>query len=286
MKILKRLKQIIILVSIFSLGGVGITYAASTNQIQNFFLGNAPLASNNLNQVLALLVGPKGPPGPAGVAGRDGLIGLNGTNGLDGAPGKAGVPGIGAQTVALAVGDTNCPSGGVKIVDGSGNATYACNGKNGFNGANGANGTNGTNGTGGNNSGNGTLGFGQVNIGTCDSAVSVNLSNKYYRDPSNGHTFFIMDSITISDIDNACIDTVTVKSVKVYVPIRATGSLYGPTSPGLYANNDVIVCTNPITTNIVNMNSTFVCKNGSTNVLLNQISSQDIDPSLGFEISG
>ena len=68
-KVLKRLKQIFILVSIFSLGGVGITYAASTNQIQNFFLGNAPLASNNLNQVLALLVGPKGPPGPAGARG-------------------------------------------------------------------------------------------------------------------------------------------------------------------------------------------------------------------------
>ena len=196
---MKRIRQIVILVAIFSLGGVGITYAASTNQIQNFFLGNAPLASNNLNQVLALLVGPKGPPGPAGVAGKDGLIGINGTNGLDGAPGPAGQPGKGALTVSVPVGDSNCPTGGVKIIDGNGSSTYACNGKNGLNGANGANGTNGTNGTGGNNSGNGTLGFGQVNIGTCDSAVTVKLSNKYFRDPSNGHTYFIMDSITVSN---------------------------------------------------------------------------------------
>ena len=53
-----------------------------------------------------------------------------------------------------------------------------------------------------------------------------------------------------------------------------------------YNNHELSNEYSKLTTNIVNMNSTFICKNGSTNVLLNQISSQDIDPSLGFEISG
>ena len=66
-----KMKRFVAALAIFSLSGIGITYAAGTdsNPVQNFFLGGTDLGSPNLNQVLALLVGPEGPPGPAGVAG-------------------------------------------------------------------------------------------------------------------------------------------------------------------------------------------------------------------------
>lgn len=58
--------------------------------IRDYFLGNSNLSNANVNQVLALLVGPQGPPGPAGVAGRGGFRGLNGLDGRDGIPGAPG----------------------------------------------------------------------------------------------------------------------------------------------------------------------------------------------------
>jgi hypothetical protein len=95
---MKLLKRGFIFVMLFALSGVGATFAAGTanDNIQNFFLGNAPATSGDLNQVLALLVGPQGPPGAAGVAGKDGFVGLNGQDGrdgIDGAPGVAGAEG-------------------------------------------------------------------------------------------------------------------------------------------------------------------------------------------------
>ena len=95
---MKLLKRGLIFAMLFALTGIGVTFATgdSNENIQNFFLGNAPATSGDLNQVLALLVGPEGPPGAAGVAGKDGFVGLNGQDGkdgLDGAPGVAGEPG-------------------------------------------------------------------------------------------------------------------------------------------------------------------------------------------------
>lgn len=158
-----KMKRFFATLVIFSLSGIGITYAAGTdsNPVQNFFLGGTDLGSPNLNQVLALLVGPEGPPGPAGVAGADGFVGMNGqdgqdglpgapgavgpagangtngTNGRDGvngAPGPAGAPGAAVVTVALAVGDANCARGGAKFTDANGTVTYACNGTSGSGG--------------------------------------------------------------------------------------------------------------------------------------------------------
>ena len=81
--------------AILILSRVGVAYGAdlAPNGIQNFFLGTSNTNGSNLNQVLALLVGPAGPPGAAGVAGRDGFIGLNGVDGMPGAPGPVGQPG-------------------------------------------------------------------------------------------------------------------------------------------------------------------------------------------------
>jgi hypothetical protein len=160
-----KMKRFIAALAIFSLSGIGITYAAGTdsNPVQNFFLGGTDLGSPNLNQVLALLVGPEGPPGPAGVAGADGFVGMNGQDGQDGlpgapgavgpagsdgrngrdgtngAPGAAGAAGangvaVVATIVATGAGQPCSGRGGTKFTDAAGTITYACNGTTGSGG--------------------------------------------------------------------------------------------------------------------------------------------------------
>ena len=118
--------------AILILSRVGIAYGADTapNGLQNFFLGTSNANTANINQVLALLVGPAGPPGAAGVAGRDGFSGLNGVDGMPGAPGPVGqtgpqgIQGIqGLQGVAGAAGPAGAqglqglqgPAGGASL---------------------------------------------------------------------------------------------------------------------------------------------------------------------------
>ena len=115
--------------AILILSRVGIAYGADTapNGLQNFFLGTSNANTANINQVLALLVGPAGPPGAAGVAGRDGFSGLNGVDGMPGAPGPVGqtgpqgIQGIqGLQGVAGAPGPAGAqgpagPAGGASL---------------------------------------------------------------------------------------------------------------------------------------------------------------------------
>jgi hypothetical protein len=135
---------------------VGTSYAApndgTTLDFQNFFLGNSANPNVNVNQVLALLVGPEGQPGPAGVAGRDGFVGMNGQDGKDGLPGAPGPVGpqgadgpAGASVVAvvLNVGDPDCANGGSKFISGDGSTAFACNGAAGATGAPGATGAQG-----------------------------------------------------------------------------------------------------------------------------------------------
>ena len=63
------MKKFAVILLVLSLTRIGVAYADSTNTTnsQNYFFGTKSAAAN-LNQVLALLVGPKGDPGPAGVA--------------------------------------------------------------------------------------------------------------------------------------------------------------------------------------------------------------------------
>ena len=132
---------------------VGTSYAApndgTTLDFQNFFLGDSANPNVNVNQVLALLVGPEGQPGPAGVAGRDGFVGMNGQDGKDGLPGAPGPVGpqgadgpAGESVVAvvLNVGDPDCANGGSKFISGDGSTAFACNGATGATGATGAQG--------------------------------------------------------------------------------------------------------------------------------------------------
>ena len=300
---MKRLKQIFILITVFSISGVGITYAASAtgNQIQNFFLGNTPLTSANLNQVLALLVGPKGPPGPAGVAGRDGFVGMNGVNGLPGAPGPAGANGTNVIVVALQPGDRNCPVGGSKLTDGAGTITYVCNGLSGAPGAAGANGINGTNGSGGGSYDTTTIGQGILDIGTCDDAVNIALNHTFTG------TQFLMKSAVVSNIKGACGNGTNYLSV--YLPIKTSGSKVGPSGSNylLTTLQQIIKCTvGPLTSALLPsvesntvtvsdvavggftatcINQAAAAPNGqNSSILLSDISAQDIDIKLGFTI--
>ena len=132
---------------------VGTTYAApndgTTLDFQNFFLGSSAKPNVNVNQVLALLVGPEGKPGAAGVAGKDGFVGMNGQDGKDGlagAPGPVGpqgpagpagtngTNGTSVIAVTLSSGDATCANGGSKFIAADGTNTFACNGTNGSSG--------------------------------------------------------------------------------------------------------------------------------------------------------
>jgi hypothetical protein len=307
---MKLLKRGFIFAMLFALTGVGATFAAGTNNdnIQNFFLGNAPATSGDLNQVLALLVGPQGPPGAVGVAGKDGFVGLNGQDGkdgIDGAPGvagaagaqgAAGAPGASVAVVALQVGDVNCPIGGSKLVDASGAETFICNGRPGQPGAAGAAGATGATGAAGaagsGGSGNGTrFGVGSLGIGACDDNVEVELKHLF----AGGQ--FTMNQVVISGLADAC-DTYT---LKVWLTIRGTGALYGPgsvTGANLaYNPSDVIRCDKVIanaswtgTTNnrTVSIDATHTCINTiATRTVaprLNSMSARDLDDYVGFEI--
>ena len=302
---MRRAKQLLILLTIFSLSGIGITYAASAtgNDIQNFFLGNAPLQSSNLNQVLALLVGPKGPPGVAGVAGRDGIIGMNGLNGLDGAPGATGPAGASVAVVALQVGDVNCPIGGSKLIAGDGTITYVCNGRPGAPGARGADGLDGVGG--GISYDTTTIGQGILNIGSCDSAVTISLNHDFTG------TDFLLRDVIISDLKGACGKS-GLLNVTIQIPIKTSGAKVGVSSNYAVTNpRQIIRCVvGPLTTallpnaetNTVTISDTASggfsaadCVNLAIvdsvgppkvyrSIRLDEISSQDIDDKFGFQI--
>jgi hypothetical protein len=225
------MKKFAVVLLVLSLTRIGVAYADTTNtsNSQNYFFG-VKSAAANLNQVLALLVGPKGDPGAAGVAGKDGLIGMDGKDGkdgkdgLDGAPGAVGQPGAagtGVISVAFTGSQGSCTAGGVKFTDAAGTISYACNGRNGLDGANGVNGTNGVNGGGTGGGGSLTYGQGVVQVGACDTdgVVAMNVTRKF-----NGFEFvfdqftFGDSAITDGDVDAACSGL----PIAVYISISNT----------------------------------------------------------------
>ena len=241
------MKKLTILLLLVSLTRIGVAYAdTNASNQQDYFFGTKQAAAN-LNQVLALLVGPKGAPGPAGVAGKDGLIGMNGKDGLPGAPGVAGKDGAdgkdGTSVLAVAFTGTQgtCTSGGTKFTDGNGTVTYACNGANGLNGVNGTNGTNGTNGINGGSGGGGSLTYGQgiVTVGACDTdgVVALDVRRKFNGTEFVFSEFRIGDSsVTDGDVDAACSGL----DISVYITISST---YPKLRTNKYQPEDVIKCT-------------------------------------------
>jgi hypothetical protein len=116
--------------------------------------------------------GERGPAGKDGIIGKDGAPGARGSQGLPGPQGPAG------------------PAG-----------TQGTSGSTGATGATGATGPTGPAGTGGT-GGNGT---GTVTLGTCDSDITVSVSSKYVPYSGTIANNWVVDVLTISNIDGtAC----------------------------------------------------------------------------------
>ena len=203
----------------------GLTYYAGGSgqerplQFDTLFLGYQAVDTGNLNQVLALVVGPRGFAGAAGVAGKNGFVGLNGRAGRDGIPGAPGPVGPGGP-----IG----PAGSVGLVGATGPTGAA--GAQGPRGAAGANGAPGVAGTaiavvtlapgdahcssGGvklvtadgsvsyvcSGSASVSIGGGSAEITTCDDAVDLSMLSHF--DTSNRR--FILDGIRVMGLSSTC----------------------------------------------------------------------------------
>jgi hypothetical protein len=251
------MKKLAVLLVVLSLTRIGVAYADTTNgaDSQNYFFGTKSAAAN-LNQVLALLVGPKGDPGPAGVAGKDGLIGMDGKdgkdgkdglNGLDGAPGavgQAGANGSGILSVAFTGIQGGCTAGGVKFTDGAGATTFACNG------INGTDGQNGTGGGGGSTyvtninqfinpleTASAVLGDGSVVVRACDPDQSVKFDVSRFFDGTDFKfdAFNFGASTAPLSLATGCAD------LPISVSIKIASSVSQDTSRK-YQPQDVVVC--------------------------------------------
>jgi len=296
-------KKLLIIVLLLSLTRMGFAYADSNQPItiRNFFLGSTPSSNSNVNQVLALLVGPRGVPGPAGVAGRDGFVGMNGQDGKDGLPGApgpvgpqgpagaigpqgpAGAPGVVGTTVlavAIAEGTSECSGlGGSKFVTG-GTTTYACNGSSGSGGSGGTT---------------FTFGQGRVQIGTCDGDAEVGFT---FPTRWSGEDFFL-NRVSVSGVDGRCIGA----TLKIYLKIKSSGTIFAP-SVG-YGLGDVLVCSHDLlasepglganpttrTDNQFSISGSSTCShtdssgNSLASIQLGAISTRDLGNWVGFEIS-
>lgn len=307
MAVMHKAKRLLILLTIFTFSGIGITYAAGNGaaQVSNFFLGGANLGSSNVNQVLALLVGPQGAPGPAGVAGKNGFVGMNGLNGKDGIPGAPGA--VGPQGIAG-------PAGAVGPQGLTGPAGPAgANGRDGTNGANGSSGSSGTsvvevavdgntagqcygtggvkftdgngnvsyacNGSGGSgSSGSTNLGQGQLSISTCATTAHIALNQSFTG------TDFRLSSVDITGITDACAS----EYLSVYFPIQASLSV----ASTHFAANDHLKCqlhlpasAIPSTVTLNDQSATCINQtNGNSSLNLSDISTLDLGTAVGFTI--
>ena len=302
----------ITLILILTHFGYAYADANSPLTIRNFFLGSTPSKNLNVNQVLALLVGPQGKPGPAGIAGRDGFIGMNGLDGKDGIPGApgpvgpqgpqgpqgpsgmngasglqgpqgpqgpSGINGTNGSMILISVietGTSDCNGMGGTRFTTNGISTFACNGNGG--------------------SGSGfSFGQGKVQLGVCDRDSSVGFE---FPTRWNGEDFFL-DRITISDVDGRCID----QTLKVYFKIKSSGSLAQPLAG--YDFGDLITCSKTLsdaepglvssprasTSNSFKIASTTVCSHTNSSgamlpsLILGTIGTRDLADTVGFEIS-
>ena len=266
------MKKFAVILLVLSLTRIGVAYADSTNstESQNYFFGTKS-AAENLNQVLALLVGPKGDPGPAGVAGKDGLIGMDGKDGLDGLPGAPGAVGAtGPQGPAgssiLAVSFTGaqgtCTSGGVKFTDGAGTITYTCNGLNGSAGATGATGPTGPAGTGSGLNGGFTYAQGALS-GTCDDFIFIEPIRKF----SPGG-FFAFGGFNVGDTRKTLVGATTnggVASTCLGQEVTFEFFTNLTSNPSKYSNSDHIICTSKaaLSTYAIDSNGSITLSGGT-----------------------
>jgi hypothetical protein len=244
------MKKMTLFLAILILSRVGIAYGADAapNGLQNFFIGTSNANTANINQVLALLVGPAGPPGAAGVAGRDGFSGLNGVDGMPGAPGPVGQTG---------------PQGvqGLQGLQGIAGPAGAA-------GAQGPAGPAGPAGTGGG----GTLGYtgGTVGLTGCANNVTIDITSKFT--PSG----FRLQAIVVGGIPADCIGQnlivyatdETADTVKCTTAVNAAGSIT--------MNRDSTCVIDGTNTSVSN----FFWTSGATGTTIS-----NLDPAIGVEIT-
>ena len=255
------MKKIALILLVLTFSRVAVAYAVDTTPgadsgtatSDNYFFGDNVPSSANLNQVLALLVGPKGDVGPAGVAGKDGFVGLNGQDGkdgLDGAPGaggpagrdgKDGANGLPGATgpagpagsggggsgggvglfavIPIALNTSDCNGlGGTKIIGVDGTPNFVCNGAVGANSY--------------------SLGFadGTVALGNCQpSAETVTVTVDRAFDGEE----FRFTSFNFGNLSTLCAGKRLSVNMKMVNPVSAGK---------YYLSNDQVVCTTVIAT--------------------------------------
>jgi hypothetical protein len=305
-------KKIALILLVLTFSRVAVAYAATTPgptdtasaTSNNYFFGNTVPANANLNQVLALLVGPKGDIGPAGVAGKDGFVGLNGhdgKDGLDGAPGavgpagRDGINGVAGATgpagpagaaggaggagtgggvglfavIPIALNTSDCNGlGGTKIIGVDGTPNFVCNGAVGANSY--------------------SLGFadGTVALGNCQpSAETVTVTVDRAFDGEE----FRFTSFNFANISNACNGKHLSVNMKMVNPVSAGK---------IYRSSDQVVCTTVIsapnagaTVHVNDGTSTCFAWRGSpliedtsTAIAVSDINTLDFTGAFGFQL--
>jgi hypothetical protein len=162
---MKRFITLLLVLSLFKIGSAYAATPANTNNNSRIIFGTTNAKTANVNQVLALLVGPQGRIGPVGLTGPRGFQGINGQDGLPGAPGPAGATG--------ATGPAG-PAGPA--------------------GPKGDDGAPGTGGSGGSSS----LAQGSFEVGACDNSITAAFTSFF------GSGTFALNSIILNEVDGAC----------------------------------------------------------------------------------
>ena len=309
------MKKLALILLVLTFSRVAVAYAVtgtpapssakSDTATNNYYFGNTIPSSANLNQVLALLVGPKGDVGPAGVAGKDGFVGLNGQDGKDGLPGAPGAVGpagpagpagkdglnglngsngssgggggggnLGAfAVIPIAVNTSDCNGlGGTKIIAVDGTPNLVCNGAVGANSY--------------------SLGFadGTVALGNCQPSaetVTVTVDRAF-----NGEEFRFT-SFNFDNISNACNGKHLSVNMKLVNPVSAAKP---------YQSNDQLVCTTlisaPTAGSLVRVNDatstcyawripvggTVLTADTTTAISVSEINTLDFTGAFGFQL--
>jgi hypothetical protein len=254
------MKKMTLFLAILIFSRIGIAYGAdlAPNGLQNFFLGSTNASAGNINQVLALLVGPAGPPGPAGVAGRDGFVGMNGIDGMPGAPGATGATGP--------QGEQGVP--GVQGLPGTAGATGAT-GPQGVAGATGATGPAGPAGPAG---GGPVLGYsgGALELRGCASTVQIKIERKFMADG------FKLQGITVSGIPSGCVGQKLLVYAKSAITVKCQKTIE---AAGITTINSSTSCVNEANGNSLANNFFYLNATESGTAISN------LDPAIGVEIT-
>jgi len=320
------MKKLLILLLILTFSRATVTFGNPNDglSIRDYFLGNSALANTDVNQVLALLVGPAGPPGPAGVAGRNGFNGINGLDGRDGIPGapgpvgpqgpqgpqgERGLPGLqgvsgatgpqgpvgvagadGAPGPAGPAGPAGAAGASVIVQSISVGDMAQCGGRGGTKFISGSTISFACNGaTGSGVGGSSSLGQGTIVLQSCDDQVNFEIKTRFTG------ADFVFDSVRITGVASDCLGSI----LELYFKIKDSGALNLPGA--VYNLNELLTCSLPLSSannlgslenNIFEYAANRPCSlpprnppgSAPTEVTLGEIGTRDINALIGFQI--